>query len=120
MNSPTHPMNELITLIATGIANEVMKKVSNEIGVINTKINHTSSNPHTTEFGDDLTARTEMGGGKKPISKAQFNKIRKEGKIKTYFPSPGRTSYNLAEIRQYISTTGKESSILPAKRKQIK
>jgi hypothetical protein len=71
------------------------------------------------EWLSDVTARTVLGGGK-PISKNIFNKLRKEGKIQTYFPSPGRTAYNLAELRKYISTTGKESPVLPAKRKPIK
>jgi hypothetical protein len=65
------------------------------------------------KYGNDLMARTRLGGGK-PIDKQLFNSLRRAGKIKTYYPTPGRCLYCLPEIDQLIEST-ESNELLPAK-----
>lgn len=64
-------------------------------------------------FCDTDQARLRLAGNnQKPISNPTFNKLRREGKITTYFPSPGRVAFDLDEIDNYIASQGKKKSLL--------
>ncbi len=60
--------------------------------------------PFQEEHVNDLTARQILGGGSKPISKPTFNKLRVEGKIKTYHSSNKRVVYSRNELINFIRT----------------
>ena len=72
-----------------------------------------AQNHQGRNFGDAHQAKCRLAGNnEKPISDPTFNKLRREGKITTYFPSPGRVAFDLDEIDEYIATQGKEKSLL--------
>lgn len=96
----------------------VEQRVGMAISKIISSLNINSSS--FAEFEDDSTARLTIGGGRKQISKKKFNDLRRDGLIKTYYPSPGRTSYKRSELLQYLESTGKEAHILPPKNKITK
>ena len=68
--------------------------------------------PVEPEFLTDKPARQYLGG----ISKVTFNKLRKEKKITSYHPSPGRTAYKVSELREYLNSQGKNQVLSPKKR----
>ncbi|MDJ1483101.1 hypothetical protein QNI16_21565 [Cytophagaceae bacterium YF14B1] len=54
------------------------------------------------EFKDDFGARLFLGGGRKPIAKTTFNKIRERFGLKHYSPTPGRKVYKESDLREIL------------------
>jgi hypothetical protein len=71
---------------------------------------------HLSPYVSDLEARKIIGGGK-AVDKNLFNSLRKKGLITTYFPTPGRCLYKVAELNEYIEGTA-SLEILPARHKK--